>query len=68
MTPKAYPLKVGVYDRDDEGLELLAVVEVADAHSATVEIRTIVNASAWGALAAEIGEALRSMELQGDKP
>lgn len=66
MTPIAIPLKVGIYDRDDEGLELLAVVEVADAHSATVEIQTIVNASAWASLAEVIGEALRAMELQGD--
>lgn len=66
MRPTAIPLKTGIYDRDDEGLELLAVVEVADAHSATVEIKTIVNASAWAPLADVIGEALRSMELQGD--
>lgn len=66
MTPIAIPLKVGIYDRDDEGLELLAVVDVADAHSATVEIQTIVNASAWASLAEVIGEALRAMELQGD--
>ena len=39
MTPAAIPLKTGIYDRDDEGLELLAGV---------------------------LGEALRSMELQGD--
>lgn len=66
MTPTAIPLKVGIYDREDEGLELLAVVEAADAHSATVEIQTIVNASAWASLAEVIGEALRAMELQGD--
>ena len=68
MTPTAIPLKVGIYDRDDDGLELLAVVEVADAHSATVEIKTIVSASAWAKLADVIGEALRAMELQGGKP
>ena len=68
MTPIAIPLKVGIYDREDEGLELLAVVEIADAHSATVDIRATVDAPEWVALAAEIGRALRSMELHEDKP
>ena len=68
MTLTAIPLKVGIYDREDDGLELLAVVEVADAHSATIDIRATVDAPEWVALAAEIGRALRSMGLQGDKP
>lgn len=66
MTPTAIPLKTGIYDRDDEGLELLAVVEIADAHSATVEIKATVNAAEWAPLAEGIGEALRAMGLQGD--
>ena len=68
MMPTAIPLKVGIYDRDDDGLELLAVVEVADAHSATVDINTAVNAPEWEKLAGVIGSALRAMGLQGDKP
>lgn len=31
MRPTAIPLKVGIYERDDDGLELLAIVEIADA-------------------------------------
>lgn len=68
MTLTAIPLKVGIYDREDDGLELLAVVEVADAHSATVDIETIVSAAEWAPLAEVIGEVLRSMEPRGDKP
>lgn len=68
MTRTAIPLKVGIYSRNDDGLELLAVVEVADAHSATVDIETIVSAAEWAPLAEVIGEVLRSMEPRGGKP
>ena len=68
MTLTAIPLKVGIYEREDDGLELLAVVEIADAHSATVDIKTAVNATEWAKLAEVIGCALRAMRLQGDKP
>ena len=68
MKPTAIPLKVGIYDREDDGLELLAVVEIADAHSATVDIKAGVNAAEWVTLAEVIGWALGEMELQGDKP
>lgn len=68
MRPTAIPLKVGIYEREDDGLELLAAVEIADAHSATVDIKSAVDAAEWVTLAAEVGRALRAMELQGDKP
>ena len=62
MRPTAIPLKAGIYEREDDGLELLAVVEIADAHSATVDIQTLVNAAEWVTLAAEIGSALSKMD------
>ena len=64
MTPTAIPLKVGICEREDDGVELLAVVEIADAHSATVDIKASVNAAEWVTLAAEIGSALSKMDLK----
>lgn len=70
MTPKAYPTKFEIYDHTEAGRpdELAAVVEMRDEASASVEIKTVVNATEWVKLAAEISRALMAMQLQGDKP
>ncbi len=70
MTPKAYPTKFEIYDHDEFGRstgDVLAVVEMQDEASASVEIKTAVNATEWASLAEVIGWALGEMELQGDK-
>ena len=68
MSLKAYPTAFEIYDHDEAGRpgDVLAQVEMQDEASASVEIKTGVNATEWAALAEVIGEALRSMEMQGD--
>lgn len=68
MTPKAYPTQFDVHDHTDCGqpADLLATVKMQDEASASVEIKTVVNATEWAALAAEIGRALMAMQLLGD--
>lgn len=71
MTPKAYPVKIEIYDHDEHGRstgDVLALVTMQDEVMACVDIKTGVNAAEWSALADVIGKALRAMELQGDKP
>jgi len=70
MTPAAYPTKFEVYDHTETGEptgDPLALVEMQDEASASVEIKTTVNATEWAKLAEVIGWALGEMELQGDK-
>ena len=68
MTPKAYPIKIDILDHDEAGQpsDVLAQVVMRDEASASVEIKAGVNATEWAVLSAVIGEALRSMEMQGD--
>lgn len=71
MTPRAYPVKIEIYDHDEWGRpvdDAVAVVEMQDEASASVEIKETVNATEWVELAEVIGEALKAMGLQGDKP
>ena len=71
MIPRAYPVKFEIYDHDEFGGstgDVLAVVETQDEASASVDIKTAVNATEWAKLAGVIGCALRAMGLQGDKP
>lgn len=70
MTPVAYPTRFEVYDSTEAGEptgDPLALVEMQDEASASVEIRCEVNATEWTKLAEVIGWALGEMELQGDK-
>ena len=69
MRPKAYPTKFEIYDHTDDGEptgDPLAVVEMQDEASASVEIKTAVNATEWASLAEVIGLALGEMELPED--
>lgn len=69
MTPKAYPTQFDVHDHTDDGqaADLLATIKMQDEASASVEIKTVVNATEWAALAAEISRALMEMQLLGDR-
>ena len=48
------------------GTELVANVEILDAHAASVTIKTCVNAHTWRDLSAAILSALQSMKSEGD--
>lgn len=56
---KVFPVK---FEITDDSHLLLAVVDLLDTSSATVDIKTVVSRSIWPELSAKIAECLAAMD------
>ena len=63
MTIEVYPVKFEACEDNDK---IVFTVELFDAASAEVEIKTLVTASSWDEISSKIKECLVAMKLEGD--
>lgn len=60
-----YPTVIEVHD--DDSKQCVAIVSTVDEGAATVEMKTVFNASTWPDVAQAIHAALQDLHLKGDQ-